>query len=34
MAHAWLERQFELSKRGTTVRTEILGGATTFVTMA
>jgi len=34
MAPAWLERQFELSKRRTTVRTELLGGATTFVTMA
>ncbi len=34
MAHAWLERMFELSTRRTTVRTELLGGATTFVTMA
>jgi AGZA family xanthine/uracil permease-like MFS transporter len=29
-----LERVFQLEQRGTTVRTELLGGATTFVTMA
>ena len=29
-----LDRVFELSARGTTVRTEIIAGATTFVTMA
>ena len=29
-----LERRFELSARGTTLRTEILAGVTTFVTMA
>jgi AGZA family xanthine/uracil permease-like MFS transporter len=29
-----LERLFRLRERGTTVRTEILGGVTTFVTMA
>ncbi len=29
-----LERVFKLSERGTTVRTEMLGGITTFVTMA
>ena len=29
-----LERLFRLSERGTTVRTEVLGGVTTFVTMA
>jgi AGZA family xanthine/uracil permease-like MFS transporter len=29
-----LERRFELSARGTTLRTEILAGATTFLTMA
>jgi AGZA family xanthine/uracil permease-like MFS transporter len=32
--HAWLDRRFELSARGTTVRTELLAGATTFLTMA
>jgi AGZA family xanthine/uracil permease-like MFS transporter len=30
----WLERFFRLKERGTTLRTEILGGATTFATMA
>ena len=29
-----LERLFHLRERGTTVRTEVLGGATTFTTMA
>jgi multidrug efflux pump subunit AcrA (membrane-fusion protein) len=29
-----LERLFRLRERGTSVRTEVLGGATTFVTMA
>ena len=29
-----LERRFELSARGSTVRTEILAGFTTFLTMA
>lgn len=29
-----LERVFKLRERGTTVRTELLGGATTFITMA
>lgn len=29
-----LERVFKLRERGTTVRTEVLGGATTFLTMA
>ena len=29
-----LERLFRLTERGTTVRTEVLGGATTFLTMA
>ena len=29
-----LERHFELSKHGTTVRTEVLAGVTTFMTMA
>jgi adenine/guanine/hypoxanthine permease len=31
---SFLERQFELSMNGTTVRTEILAGVTTFLTMA
>jgi AGZA family xanthine/uracil permease-like MFS transporter len=30
----WLERQFHLSAQATTVRTEVLAGVTTFVTMA
>lgn len=30
----WLERRFELSRRGTDARTEVLAGATTFLTMA
>ena len=30
----WLERQFELSAQGTSVRTEVLAGITTFLTMA
>jgi AGZA family xanthine/uracil permease-like MFS transporter len=34
MLPAMLERLFRLSAHGTTVRTEILGGMTTFVTMA
>ena len=29
-----LERLFEVHERGSTVRAELLGGATTFVTMA
>ena len=29
-----LERLFQLSERGTTVRTEVLAGLTTFLTMA
>jgi AGZA family xanthine/uracil permease-like MFS transporter len=32
--HALLERRFALSAHGTTVRTEVLAGATTFLTMA
>src|SRR5512142_1409530 len=31
---SFLERTFQLSARGTTVRREVLAGATTFVTMA
>jgi len=31
---AWLERRFALTERGTTPRTEILAGVTTFLTMA
>lgn len=31
---SYLDRHFELSAHGTTVRTEILAGATTFLTMA
>ena len=34
MAKRFLERMFKLSERNTTVRTEVLGGSTTFVTMA
>ena len=30
----WIDRRFELSARGTTVRTEVVGGVTTFATMA
>ena len=30
----FLERRFELSGRGTNIRTEILAGVTTFLTMA
>lgn len=30
----WLERQFRLSENGTTVRTEVAAGLTTFMTMA
>src|SRR5437868_11386302 len=30
----FLERYFELRARGTTIRTEVLGGVTTFATMA
>ncbi len=29
-----LDRQFALTARGTTVRTEVLAGVTTFLTMA
>ncbi len=31
---AVLERMFKLAERGTTVRRELLGGVTTFMTMA
>jgi AGZA family xanthine/uracil permease-like MFS transporter len=31
---AWLDRRFELARHGTTIRVEILGGVTTFITMA
>ncbi len=31
---SWLDNFFDLTKRGTTVRTEVLAGATTFLTMA
>lgn len=31
---AWLDHRFKLSENGTTVRTELLGGATTFMTMS
>ena len=34
MAKGLLERMFKLSERNTTVRTEVIGGATTFLTMA
>src|SRR5678815_3295335 len=30
----WLDAMFDLTARGTTIRREILAGATTFVTMA
>ena len=30
----WLERRFRLAEHGTTVRTEMLAGLTTFLTMA
>jgi AGZA family xanthine/uracil permease-like MFS transporter len=30
----WLERYFKISERGSTVRTEVLAGLTTFMTMA
>ncbi|MNS96240.1 Guanine/hypoxanthine permease PbuG [compost metagenome] len=33
-APAWLERLFRLGERGTTVRTELLAGMTTFLTMS
>lgn len=33
-AASWLDAFFELAGRGTTVRREVLAGATTFVTMA
>ena len=29
---SFLERRFELSARGTTVRTEVIGGVATFLT--
>ncbi|AEI37210.1 MAG: NCS2 family permease [Zymomonas mobilis subsp. pomaceae] len=32
--YAWLDRYFQLTERGTTVRTESLAGLTTFLTMA
>jgi hypothetical protein len=31
---SWLERTFALTAHGTTVRTELLAGLTTFLTMA
>jgi adenine/guanine/hypoxanthine permease len=31
---AWVERAFKLSENGTTVRNELVGGATTFMTMS
>jgi len=34
MGAALIERTFKIRERGTSVRTEILGGATTFITMA
>ncbi|MGZ4887355.1 MAG: solute carrier family 23 protein, partial [Candidatus Aminicenantales bacterium] len=34
MSPAWAERLFKLRERRTDVRTEVLGGATTFITMA
>lgn len=30
----WLEKQFKLSEFNTTIRTELLAGLTTFITMA
>jgi AGZA family xanthine/uracil permease-like MFS transporter len=33
-AGGWLERRFELERNGTTVRTEVQAGLTTFLTMA
>jgi AGZA family xanthine/uracil permease-like MFS transporter len=30
----WLERIFKLKRHGTTVRTELIAGVTTFITMA
>ena len=33
-SNTWIDRQFHLAEHGTTVRTEILAGITTFVTMA
>ena len=30
----WLERRFRLADAGTTVRREVLGGATTYLAMA
>jgi AGZA family xanthine/uracil permease-like MFS transporter len=32
--NAWLDRTFKLSEHGTSVRTELLGGTTTFMTMS
>ena len=32
--NAWLEKTFRLAENGTTVRRELLGGATTFMTMS
>lgn len=31
---AWLEKRFDLAARGTTVRTELVGGGTTFLTLS
>ena len=33
-ARSWLERLFKLSLHGTTVKTELIAGLTTFITMA
>ena len=33
-SRGWLERLFKLSLHGTTVRTELIAGLTTFITMA
>ncbi len=32
--NSWLERLFKLSLHGTTVKTELIAGLTTFITMA
>ena len=32
--NGWLERIFKLSLHGTTVKTELIAGLTTFITMA
>lgn len=33
-SHHWLDRYFKITERGSSIRTELLGGATTFLTMA